>query len=104
MLSHLRQFLKDEVSGFVRFTVPILAVQTVSERRSEPGSEEEEEDEEQLLAIPTMAFRLTSGAVGETNDIQIYLAGRHWTVKWEWMYKMIDMEALRLMGWHVGPR
>ena len=61
-----------------RLTIPVLEVVN-SEGKGE-----------QLLALPTMDFLFpsTSGSIPE--------------IKWEWMYKMIDHETVKSMGWKIS--
>jgi WD repeat-containing protein 48 len=68
--------------GQVRFTLPLLEVTETDcsgvERRVP-------------LALPTLGLWLPG--MRETS-----LGSTRWMIQWEWMYKMVDMEPLRLMG------
>ncbi|KAL2829951.1 PP-loop family protein [Aspergillus cavernicola] len=65
--------LDREAPGQSRFTVPVLAI-------------EDGEGTDRPLALPTMDLRFPQEASAP------------WAVKWEWKYKMIDLEFLKLMG------
>lgn len=96
-LQYLHEKLLDDAPGDVRYTVPVLAMK-FPPKADHPGDEEVEH----LLALPTFDT-LLSGRRPLTkcpNEMEISHAGRFWTVKWEWMYKEIDTETVRLMG---GP-
>ncbi|KAL2001220.1 hypothetical protein VTN02DRAFT_2093 [Thermoascus thermophilus] len=71
--------LSRSAPGPVRFTLPVLV--SVSGAGAGAG--------EQPLALPTLDMRVP-GADRATGT---------GTVEWEWAYKMVDAEALRLMGW-----
>ncbi|KAJ5101762.1 hypothetical protein NUU61_003984 [Penicillium alfredii] len=100
-LMELRKRLSVEAPGPVRFSVPVLAV----ERSPATGAQESDtrEEAEQFLALPTMRICLTGDSVDNTraDEVEIYSAGRWWMIKWECMYKMIDTQALGLMGWSI---
>ncbi|KAJ5620389.1 hypothetical protein N7510_004373 [Penicillium lagena] len=94
-LAGLRKALAQETTGSARFTIPLLIVT----RSHASGSElPEDEVEEQLLALPTIGYRLIGGGTKLASKINVYYAGREWRISWEWMYKMIDTETLSLMG------
>ncbi|KAF7591225.1 hypothetical protein BBP40_001830 [Aspergillus hancockii] len=78
----LMELLGREAPGQTRFTVPLLAI--------EGGSCELEH--ELPVALPTMDLWLP----GMWESLPRLLPGR---LRWEWMYKMIDNEPLRFMGW-----
>ncbi|RDW62956.1 tRNA lysidine(34) synthetase [Aspergillus mulundensis] len=65
--------LDRDAPGQSLFTIPVLAV-------------EEEEGFDVPLALPTMDLRFPA------------LESMPWALTWEWKYKMIDLEALKLMG------
>ncbi|KAJ6113156.1 hypothetical protein N7512_008480 [Penicillium capsulatum] len=92
LLKRLKNALVAEAPGSTRFTVPLLD-HGVSIKS---GSAQSDEDLE-LLVLPTLDFSLFGPSKG-SNEIEISYEGRGWTLGWEWMYKMIDIEALRLMG------
>ncbi|XHG04747.1 hypothetical protein AWENTII_007994 [Aspergillus wentii] len=80
-LTELTNMLSREAPGQARFTVPVLTMENLSK------------SEENLLAIPTIGFRFPESGTQEL------LQASGWKVQWEWMYKKIDNEPLRLMGW-----
>lgn len=76
--TRLMDMLSRNAPNQSRFTIPVLeAVNSEGEG-------------EQLLALPTMDFRFPSpsGSIPE--------------IKWEWMYKMIDHETVKSMGWKMN--
>ncbi|KAF4279153.1 hypothetical protein CNMCM8057_007307 [Aspergillus fumigatus] len=74
-----------EAPGQARFTVPLLVVQKISGGNAE-----------QLpLALPTLSCRLLSASQAQ----RLLESSVPWTVRWQWMYKMIDHDSLKLMGW-----
>ncbi|KAF7176647.1 hypothetical protein CNMCM7691_003299 [Aspergillus felis] len=84
-LAALLKRLALEAPGQARFTVPVLVVQKNSggNARQVP------------LALPTLSCRLLSTSQAQ-NLLQTSMA---WAVRWQWMYKMIDQDSLKLMGW-----
>ncbi|KAJ5973404.1 hypothetical protein N7481_010614 [Penicillium waksmanii] len=95
---HLQRKLLGDAPGDVRYTVPVLAVKFPSKSGSKSG----EKDVEHLLALPTFDL-LLSGRNPQSdclNEMRLQHDSTVWTVKWEWMYKEIDTETVRLMG---GP-
>lgn len=92
-----RALLISQAPGLTRFTIPLLTL-------GEPCDSEQTGDtgNEHLLALPTLEHRLSGrNPKGETScprKLEILYAKRWWIVEWEWMYKMIDTEDLRLMG------
>lgn len=94
--SLLRSRLAEEAPGSARFTLPVLSVERPSET-SEPANHESE----QLVALPTLDFRLDALSKKRgPNAVEFTYGEEKWKVRWEWMYKMVDTEAIRLMG---GP-
>lgn len=92
----VRSRVSEEAPGSARFTLPVLAVEGPSET-SKPANHETE----QLIALPTLDFPLDPLAKKRaTNTWEFTYAEEKWKVKWEWMYKRVDVEAIRLMG---GP-
>ncbi|KAL1984284.1 hypothetical protein VTN96DRAFT_9336 [Rasamsonia emersonii] len=100
--AHLQQLLSHQAPGTIRFTVPLITTTIAkdkSEKKQRPdsdtdskGSEQEQEQEqEQPLALPTLQIRIP----GSLNHGE----NQEWTLEWEWMYKSIDTQALKLMGW-----
>lgn len=76
--TRLMEMLSRNAPNQSRFTIPVLEAVN-----SEGGGK-------QLLALPTMDFRFPSpsGSIPE--------------IKWEWMYKMIDHETVKSMGWKMN--
>ncbi|KAL4785541.1 PP-loop family-domain-containing protein [Aspergillus varians] len=68
--------LDREAPGLSRFTVPVLAI-------AEAGAAE---GIDVPLALPTIDLMFPG------------LESSGWTMKWEWKYKMVDPESLKLMG------
>lgn len=92
----LRNRLAEECPGSARFTLPVLAIEKPSDV---PRSADYEHD--QLVALPTFDFPLDALSMQRgPNAVEFTYGGEKWNVKWEWMYKMVDTEAIRLMG---GP-
>jgi hypothetical protein len=94
-LAGLRKSLAQETTGSARFTIPLL---TVTRSHASESGLPEVEVEEQLLALPTIGYRLIGGGTKLASKINVYYAGREWRITWQWMYKMIDTETLSLMG------
>lgn len=94
--SVLRTRLAEEAPGSARFTLPALVVDRPSDT-PEPANHESE----QLVALPTLDFQLDALSKKRgPNAVEFTYRGEKWKVRWEWMYKMVDTEAVRLMG---GP-
>ncbi|KAF3384545.1 hypothetical protein F1880_002636 [Penicillium rolfsii] len=92
----LRNRLAEECPGSMRFTIPVLAVERPLDIPGLAGNEHD-----QLIALPTFDFPLDALSMRRgPNAVEITYGGEKWKVKWEWMYKMVDTEAIRLMG---GP-
>ena len=74
----LMEMLSQNAPNQSRFTIPVL-----EGVNSQGGGV-------QLLALPTMDFRFSSppGSIPE--------------IKWEWLYKMIDHETVKSMGWKIS--
>lgn len=92
-----RALLASHAPGQTRYTVPVLTLGKA------PDSEQTgDADREHLLALPTLGHHLSGrrvkGQMRNSRKLEMFYAGRWWILKWEWMYKMIDTEALRLMG------
>lgn len=93
-LEHLRRDLQDNAPDSTRFTIPLLT------RGVSKGSGQEQSDKfAELLALPTLSFSLSAQPQGY-NQIEISHEGQRWKLGWQWMYKSIDTEALRLMSRH----
>ncbi|KAL2011584.1 hypothetical protein VTN00DRAFT_4302 [Thermoascus crustaceus] len=76
-MDSLQSKLSHSAPGHIRFTLPMLTTT------------------EQPLALPTLDIRIPA-----TDNLTIMSNhGSFWSVKWQWTYKMIDPEVLRLMGW-----
>lgn len=95
---HLQKQLLGDAPGDVRYTVPVLAVKFPSKSGSKSG----EEEAEHLLALPTFDLLLSGRKppADRLNEMGFQHDSTIWTVRWEWMYKEIDTETVRLMG---GP-
>jgi WD repeat-containing protein 48 len=77
----LQKRLAREAPGQARFTIPVLVVQKNAHQVP--------------LALPTLSCRLLSASQAQS----LLQASMPWTVRWQWMYKMIDQDPLKLMGW-----
>lgn len=82
--NNINNKLSHEAPGHIRFTMPLLL------------AIEQQQQEQQPLALPTLDVRIPIPA-GSSSSWADY--GGPWTVKWQWAYKMIDPEPLKLMGW-----
>ncbi|OJI96082.1 hypothetical protein ASPVEDRAFT_181435 [Aspergillus versicolor CBS 583.65] len=71
--------LDREAPGQSRFTVPVLAI-------SKDGADGAVPPVDVPLALPTIDLMFPR------------LESTDWTLTWEWKYKMIDLESLKLMG------
>lgn len=95
--SFLRPVLLEHAPGATRFTLPVLALGGPRE-----SGQASDGAADQLLALPTLNYRLSGRNLGNeaisVGKTEIYHAQNWWIVKWEWMYKMADTEALRLMN------
>jgi WD repeat-containing protein 48 len=78
--------LSREAPGPIRFTMPLLTVK------------KPDEFEEQPLALLTVPITNYPARMILSNS-------RSWQAEWEWTYKMVDPEPLKLMGWlkEIGP-
>ena len=94
----LNDKLLGDAPGDVRFTVPVLAIMLPA-RPDQPNNGEQVE---QLLALPTFDTLLSGRrpSASHSGGVEFKHGGIKWTVKWDWMYKEIDTETVRLMG---GP-
>lgn len=94
LLAQLRKILSGQAPGPTRYTLPVL----LQEKANVFGLPETQKFSK-LLALPVLGFDL-SGLRKQTqvNETEITAGGRTWILKWEWMYKMVDTDALRLMG------
>lgn len=90
----LKEIIKLEANGPSRDTIPVLTL-----RESSPSRQVE--IPEQILLMPTFGICLSGLKKGPTlNEMSFYWKGLWWNLTWNWRYKMIDTEAVRLMG---GP-
>lgn len=93
-----RHLLNFHAPGSARFTIPLLTV-----GKSGDSQQTGDTDDEHLLALPTLG-RYLSGRSPQDGEgpystrLKMFYANRWWMVKWEWMYKMIDTQALRELG------
>lgn len=83
-LDEFLERLAREAPGLTRFTLPLVVIP-----KGVSGLEED-----LPLALPTME----QGIPGAQRIMQRRSAGGGWEVHWEWMYKMVDTEPLKLMG------
>ncbi|KAJ5122313.1 hypothetical protein N7448_003445 [Penicillium atrosanguineum] len=91
---YIKDILALEADGPARFTIPVLTLEESS--LSEPT-----ETPEHLLLMPTFGMCLSGLKKGPAfNEMSFFWKGVWWNLTWDWMYKMIDTEAVRLMS---GP-
>ncbi|KAJ5629651.1 hypothetical protein N7528_003308 [Penicillium herquei] len=88
-LANLRKLLSSEAPGPARFTIPVLTHAGLIDNPLEKGK---------LLALPTLDCPLHGPHLKDTNTMEIVVEGTSWILRWAWMFKMIDTDALRLMG------
>ncbi|RAH86453.1 adenine nucleotide alpha hydrolases-like protein [Aspergillus japonicus CBS 114.51] len=109
----LTRLLAQVSPGRIRFTVPVLVLvrrrrqqqqqqQQQQRGKAERGvlaeAEAEAETEEEIpLALPTLDLWLPSSRPVR-QDLE-WLGGGEQSLSWEWRYKMVDRNTLRLMGW-----
>lgn len=92
----LKGRLSENAPGSSRFTLPVLAVE---KPRTSPQPAKHEP--EQLIALLTLDFSLDALSKKRgPNAVEFTYGEEKLKVIWEWMYKMVDTEAIRLMG---GP-
>ncbi|KAJ5107040.1 hypothetical protein N7456_003715 [Penicillium angulare] len=87
--SILRNILSSEAPGATRYTMPVLLQETFNEA-GESGVK--------LLSLPTLDFPMSGRGFQYSQIMDITAGGKRWTLKWSWMFKMLDTSALRLMG------
>lgn len=94
----LNDILLGDAPGDVRFTVPVLAIMLPAR----PGQPNNDDQVEHLLALPTFDTLLSGRrpSASHSGEVEFKHSGIKWRVKWDWMYKEIDTETVRLMG---GP-
>ncbi|KAE8350613.1 PP-loop family-domain-containing protein [Aspergillus coremiiformis] len=82
-LAAVLERLSREAPGQTRFTLPLLVIE---------GGSGGLVDHDWPVALPTLDLWLPE--MWESLRIS-----KSWRLRWEWIYKMIDNEPLRLMGW-----
>lgn len=97
---HLKALLSAEAPAQLRFTLPVISREGIVSKPGKPSGQKVW----QQLALPTLDYRLSghSAKYSSLSEVELVHLRCHWKLKWQWMYKMIDTEALRLMGWPVG--
>ena len=97
---HVKALLSVEAPAQLRFTLPVLSREGIVSKPGKPPSQKVW----QKLALPTLDYRLSghSTKYSSLSEVELVHLRCRWKLKWQWMYKMIDTEALRLMGWPVG--
>ncbi|CAI7672088.1 unnamed protein product [Penicillium palitans] len=97
---HLKAVLSAEAPAQLRFTLPVISREGVVSKPGKPLGQKVW----QQLALPTLDYRLSghSTKYPSLGEVELVHLRCRWKLKWQWMYKMIDTEALRLMGWPVG--
>ncbi|KAJ5656381.1 hypothetical protein N7507_008331 [Penicillium longicatenatum] len=94
LVTQLRKFLSGQAPGPTRYTLPVLL-----QEQSNASDLPETQEVGKLLALPVLGFDLSGlRRQNHVNETEIIAGGRTWILKWEWMYKMVDTDALRLMG------
>ncbi|RMJ25978.1 PP-loop family [Aspergillus sp. HF37] len=87
-LSYKSKFLlrlSHNAPGHLRYTMPVLTV---------PESDKPGGAKERLVVLPTIGARL-----GPDWRQDFMFMGERWRMRWQWMFKKVDVETLRLMGW-----
>ncbi|KAJ5120628.1 uncharacterized protein N7515_010016 [Penicillium bovifimosum] len=99
-IEHVQALFSAEAPSQLRFTLPVIVREGLNTRPGKPLDLKVRE----LLALPTLEYRLTGHAAeyASPSEVELLHVGWRFKLKWQWMYKMIDIEALRLMGWPVG--
>ncbi|KAJ5869825.1 tRNA(Ile)-lysidine/2-thiocytidine synthase [Penicillium solitum] len=97
---HLKAVLSAEAPAQLRFTLPVISREGIVSKPGKPLGQKVW----QQLALPTLDYRLSghSTKCPSLGEVELVHLRCRWKLKWQWMYKMIDTEALRLMGWPVG--
>ncbi|KAJ5356230.1 hypothetical protein N7517_010839 [Penicillium concentricum] len=97
---HLKAVLAAEAPAQLRFTLPVISREGIVSKPGKPLGQKVW----QQLALPTLDYRLSghSTKYSSPNEVELIHLRYRWKLRWQWMYKMIDTEALRLMGWPVG--
>ncbi|KAJ5456667.1 hypothetical protein N7530_011941 [Penicillium desertorum] len=96
---HVKGLLSAEAPAQLRFTLPVISRDGIVSKPEKPLGQ----TVWQQLALPTLDFRLSghSAKYSSLSEVELVHLRCRWKLKWQWMYKMIDTEALRLMGWPV---
>lgn len=92
-VDRLKKILRSRAHA-AKFTIPILT------REESSASNESLDKADYLLALPTLGFSFAQPFNSKANKTEILHKGRKVILTWEWQYKMIDFEAVRLMN---GP-
>ncbi|KAJ5177884.1 uncharacterized protein N7500_000583 [Penicillium coprophilum] len=97
---HVKALLSAEAPAQLRFTLPVISREGILSKPGKPLGQKVW----QQLALPTLDYRLSghSHNYSSPSEVELIHLRCRWKLKWQWMYKMIDTEALRLMGWPVG--
>lgn len=97
---HIKALLSAEAPSQLRFTLPVISREGTNSRPGKPLDQKVR----QQFALPTLNYRLSghSAEYSSLSEVELIHLRCPWKLKWQWMYKMIDTEALRLMGWPVG--
>ncbi|KAJ5817731.1 hypothetical protein N7447_007739 [Penicillium robsamsonii] len=100
IFEHLKAVLSAEAPAQLRFTLPVISREGIISKPGKPLGQKVW----QQLALPTLDYRLSghSTKYASPNEVELIHLRCRWNLKWQWMYKMIDTEALRLMDWPVG--
>ncbi|KAJ5492284.1 tRNA(Ile)-lysidine/2-thiocytidine synthase [Penicillium expansum] len=96
---HLKALLSAEAPAQLRFTLPVISREGIISKPEKPLGQKVW----QQLALPTLDYRLSghSAKYSSLSEVELVHLRCRWKLKWQWMYKTIDTEALRLMGWPV---
>ncbi|OQE83107.1 hypothetical protein PENNAL_c0034G11315 [Penicillium nalgiovense] len=96
---HVKALLSAEAPAQLRFTLPVISRDGIVSKPEKPLGQKVW----QQLALPTLDYRLSghSAKYSTISEVELVHLRCRWKLKWQWMYKMIDTEALRLMGWPV---
>lgn len=97
---HLKAVLSAEAPAQLRFILPVISREGIVSKPGKPPGQKVW----QQLSLPTLDYRLSghSTKYPSLGEVELGHLRSRWKLKWQWMYKMIDTEALRLMGWPVG--
>ncbi|KXG47427.1 tRNA(Ile)-lysidine/2-thiocytidine synthase [Penicillium griseofulvum] len=97
---NVKALLSAEAPAQLRFTLPVISREGIMSKPGKPLGQKVW----QQLALPTLDCRLSghSTKYSSLSEVELIHLRCRWKLKWQWMYKMIDTEALRLMGWPVG--